>query len=116
MLRGKLGWIGRLVEVATVDSYQGRENDVIIISAVRSNANNSVGFLNDRGRINVAMTRAKKLCVLVCDSSTLEGTTEGEGFLERLVTYFRENGVVWDNKIGLKVKGYANQYFKVPTS
>lgn len=45
-----------LIEVNTIDSYQGQEKDVTIISCVRTNG---VGFLSDRQRINVALTRAK---------------------------------------------------------
>lgn len=45
-----------MLEVNTIDSYQGQERDVIILSCVRTNG---VGFLSDRQRINVALTRAK---------------------------------------------------------
>lgn len=47
------------VEVATVDGFQGREIDFLIISCVRSNQGQGIGFLRDRRRMNVALTRAK---------------------------------------------------------
>ncbi|KAM3381568.1 hypothetical protein P3S68_007141 [Capsicum galapagoense] len=44
------------VDVATIDSFQGREADSVIISMVRSNNLGSVGFLGDKRRMNVAIT------------------------------------------------------------
>jgi superfamily I DNA and/or RNA helicase len=59
------------VEIDTVDGFQGREKEVVIISLVRSNTIGEVGFLADKRRMNVAMTRAKRKLIAIGDSSTL---------------------------------------------
>ncbi|XP_065852325.1 uncharacterized protein [Euphorbia lathyris] len=78
------------VEVATIDSFQGREADAVIISMVRSNTLGAVGFLGDSRRINVAITRARKHVAIVCDSSTICHNT----FLARLLRHIRYSGRV----------------------
>lgn len=59
------------LEVKTVDGFQGREKEVIIISFVRSNPGNQLGFLTDERRLNVSLTRARRKLMMVGDSSTL---------------------------------------------
>lgn len=57
--------------INTIDSFQGQERDVVIISLVRSNDQGTIGFLKDYRRMNVAMTRAKKKLIIVGDSATI---------------------------------------------
>ena len=65
-------WTNLQLEIATVDSFQGRECDAIIYSAVRSNAQRTIGFLRDERRINVALSRARDLLVVVGDDFMME--------------------------------------------
>ena len=59
------------VRVSTVDSFQGDECDVVIISMVRCNKGANVGFLNDARRMNVALTRAKHSLIVFGSADTL---------------------------------------------
>jgi superfamily I DNA and/or RNA helicase len=47
------------VRVSSVDNYQGEENDIVLLSLVRSNASNTIGFLRSANRVCVALSRAK---------------------------------------------------------
>ncbi len=78
------------VEVKTVDGYQGREKEVIILSFVRSNERGELGFLRDLRRLNVSLTRAKRKLILIGDSSTLRAhPTYG-----RLIEFINDKGVL----------------------
>lgn len=70
------------VEVNTVDGFQGREKEVIIISFVRSNQRKELGFLTDLRRLNVSLTRAKRKLICIGDSSTLENHPTYKRFIE----------------------------------
>ncbi|MEN9799248.1 MAG: hypothetical protein RL653_2944 [Pseudomonadota bacterium] len=59
------------VEVDTVDAFQGREKDVVLLSLVRSNGEQQLGFLKDLRRLNVALTRPRRHLFVVGDSATL---------------------------------------------
>lgn len=48
------------VRATVVDNYQGEENDIILLSFVRSNEEAVIGFLKTSNRVNVALSRARK--------------------------------------------------------
>ncbi|OJH42092.1 AAA domain-containing protein [Cystobacter ferrugineus] len=70
------------VEVDTVDAFQGREKDAILVSLVRSNSEGQIGFLSDLRRMNVALTRARRHLFVVGDSATLSGHAFYARFIE----------------------------------
>lgn len=86
------------LEVATLDSFQGREYDIIIFSFTRSAINGKVGFLDDARRLNVAFSRARKKLILIGNAETL--TNNRSHFDPYYNTLFRN---LWK---------YASQYGK----
>ena len=60
-----------LVEVNTVDAFQGREKEYVVLSCVRSSRSGGIGFLADRRRMNVALTRAQEGLIIIGDKETL---------------------------------------------
>jgi superfamily I DNA and/or RNA helicase len=59
------------LEIGTVDSFQGREKEAVLVDLVRSNERGEIGFLADTRRMNVALTRARRFLLVVADSATL---------------------------------------------
>ncbi len=76
------------LEIKTVDGFQGREKEMIIISLVRSNPNQKIGFLEDLRRLNVALTRAKRKLIIVGDANTLKAHT----IYRELIDFIRQRG------------------------
>lgn len=74
------GQTGSLVN--TIDGFQGQERDIIYLSLVRSNAKHEIGFLSDYRRMNVAMTRARMLLVVIGDSATIGNNAFYQAFLD----------------------------------
>jgi DNA polymerase alpha-associated DNA helicase A len=59
------------LELGSVDGFQGREKEAVVVSTVRSNPEHEVGFLGEKRRLNVAMTRPKRHLCVVGDSETI---------------------------------------------
>lgn len=91
---------GTSIEVGTVDGMQGREKDVVILSLVRSNDEQQVGFLHDSRRLNVAMTRARRQLVVIGDADTVGGenarhdTTASRQFLRAWIEHLHSEALI----------------------
>src|SRR5260370_4094193 len=72
-LQGALKCVVPPEDIESVDALQGREADTVILSLVRSNERAAIGLLHDPNRVNVAISRAKNLLVISCDSHTALG-------------------------------------------
>jgi superfamily I DNA and/or RNA helicase len=77
------------LEIGSVDGFQGREKEATIVSLVRSNDEGEVGFLGDTRRMNVAMTRARRLLIVIGDSATIGR----HPFYAKFLEYVEKKGV-----------------------
>ncbi|CAK7267181.1 hypothetical protein SEPCBS57363_002468 [Sporothrix epigloea] len=76
------------IELGSVDGFQGREKEAVIVSLVRSNTAGDVGFLAEKRRLNVAMTRPKRSLTVIGDSETVK---RGGPFLKRWMDFLEDN-------------------------
>lgn len=93
LLRARLQ--AQALEIDTVDGFQGREKEVVLITFVRSNADAEIGFLSETRRTNVALTRARSAVRAIGDSATLGG----HEFYAALLDDIQQHGVyrtVWE--------------------
>ena len=82
------------LEISTVDGFQGREKEIIILSLVRSNQKHQVGFLSDSRRLNVAITRPRRMLVVIGDIDTITNGEEKENlFLKHFGEYCNDNAI-----------------------
>lgn len=85
------------LEIDSVDGFQGREKEAVVLSLVRSNSEGEIGFLADVRRMNVALTRARRKLLVIGDSATLAALP----FYVRLLEYFEAAGAyhtVWEEE------------------
>jgi len=79
------------LEIRSVDGFQGGEREAVVLSLVRSSERggiDGIGFLRDNRRLNVAVTRAKRHCCVICDSETVSQSK----FVKNLIEWIEEHG------------------------
>jgi len=74
------------LSVHTIDSFQGQEAEVVVYSVARANPRGSLGFLRERPRMNVALSRARELLVIVGDHASAR-RGRGENALRDVVEH-----------------------------
>ncbi|WP_462249144.1 AAA domain-containing protein [Ferruginibacter sp.] len=75
------------MRISTIDSFQGQEKEIVILSLVRSNDDGDIGFLKDYRRMNVAITRAKEKLFVIGDSATIGADAFYTSFLNYIEKY-----------------------------
>ncbi|KAL4363787.1 hypothetical protein GQ457_04G001110 [Hibiscus cannabinus] len=90
----------KVVDIGTIDGFQGREKDVVIFSCVRASKDRGIGFVSDFRRMNVGITRAKSSVLVVGSASTLK---RGDEHWNNLVESAEKRGCLF--KVG---KPYAS--------
>jgi superfamily I DNA and/or RNA helicase len=74
------------LEIDTVDGFQGRESEAVVVSLTRSNRDAEVGFLDDVRRMNVAITRARRFLLVVGDSATVSANRFYRDFIDHVTS------------------------------
>ncbi|HEX6204735.1 MAG TPA: AAA domain-containing protein [Solirubrobacterales bacterium] len=79
-------WKHLEVECSTIDAYQGRESDVVVYLVTRSNPKGKIGFLRERPRLNVALSRAREALMIIGDQEFIAGA-HGENPFRQVLAY-----------------------------
>ncbi|CAD8170681.1 unnamed protein product [Paramecium pentaurelia] len=114
LLRMQLKFLNLLnyVEVDTVDSFQGKENEIVILSLVRSN--DSIGFLKDQRRANVALSRAQYCQYVFGSQYTFDKQIQNNNFWKNLIQlYEKEQQIIDYNEESLRDPNFFQQTLNI---
>ncbi len=85
-------WKNLIIEINTVDAFQGRQQDIVFYSVVRSNSKREIGFLEDVRRLNVALSRARELLLIVGDHRMVaEAYTRDRNPFKEVIAHIMEH-------------------------
>ena len=96
-----------LPRVSSVDSFQGEENDIVLLSLVRNNEEENIGFLKTNNRVCVALSRAKKGLYIIGNSKML---TNQSALWKKVLTDFDEDGCI-GNVLPLSCRNHRTENF-----
>jgi ATP-dependent RNA/DNA helicase IGHMBP2 len=88
--------LGKKAEIGTIDSYQGREKDIVILDLVRANPLYQLGFTAQPNRLNVALSRARQKLIIVMNCRTFERDT----IFQRLLGIVQSKGPIVEVRAG----------------
>jgi hypothetical protein len=84
-----------------IDNYQGEESKIVIASLTRSNKKGDIGFMAAPERVNVPLSRARNVLIMVGNSKTFISSRKGEKCWRPLIDQLKTNRHIYD---GLPVK------------
>ena len=87
--------------IKAIDNYQGEECEIVIASLTRSNKNGDIGFMAAPQRLNVLLSRARNVLIIVGNANTFVSSRKGEKSWRPFMDHLRSNGHLYD---GLPVK------------
>ncbi|KAL4882176.1 P-loop containing nucleoside triphosphate hydrolase protein [Aspergillus karnatakaensis] len=93
--------VKRPIKLSTIDNYQGEESDIVIASLTRSNKNGEIGFMGAPQRLNVLLSRARDILIMIGNSKTFLGSRKGKQIWKPFIDQLQTSGHLYD---GLPVK------------
>ncbi|KAL4797814.1 P-loop containing nucleoside triphosphate hydrolase protein [Aspergillus venezuelensis] len=91
----------RPIKLSTIDNYQGEESDIVIATLTRSNNEGDIGFMIAPQRLNVLISRARDVLIMIGNSKTFISSRKGEHVWKPFVDQLQKSGQLYD---GLPVK------------
>ncbi|KAL4903296.1 hypothetical protein BDW74DRAFT_54178 [Aspergillus multicolor] len=93
--------VKRPIKLSTIDNYQGEESDIVIATLTRSNKHGDIGFMSAPQRLNVLLSRARDVLIMIGNSKTFINSRKGKDVWKPFVDQLQTSGYLYD---GLPVK------------
>ncbi|KAL4998548.1 P-loop containing nucleoside triphosphate hydrolase protein [Aspergillus recurvatus] len=93
--------VRRPIKLSTIDNYQGEESDIVIATLTRSNMDGDIGFMSAPQRLNVLLSRARDVLIMIGNSKTFINSRKGKEIWKPFIDQLQASGYLYD---GLPVK------------